>query len=145
MCRTDLDLDGQRIEVIRTQVLKSGDMFTLYCSARDNGFKFPEKETEPDIKDPEKEPGKDNPRPTDETADIFIEQIQRGGEVRLTAPVTITDNSNNIELEKDVTLDLNGQTLDLSANLPVGPGGRFVDGKGQRGERRNSKLRLHYL
>ena len=114
-CRTDLDLDGQRIEVIRTQVLKSGDMFTLYCSARDNGFKFPEKETEPDIKDPEKEPGKDNPRPTDETADIFIEQIQRGGEVRLTAPVTITDNSNNIELEKDVTLDLNGQTLDLSA------------------------------
>ena len=114
-CRTDLDLDGQRIEVIRTQVLKSGDMFTLYCSARDNGFKFPEKETEPDIKDPEKEPGKDNPRPTDESADIFIEQIQRGGEVRLTAPVTITDNSNNIELEKDVTLDLNGQTLDLSA------------------------------
>ena len=118
-CRTDLDLDGQRIEVIRTQVLKSGDMFTLYCSARDDGFKFPEKETEPDIKepekDPEKEPGKDNPRPTDETADIFIEQIQRGGEVRLTAPVTITDNSNNIELEKDVTLDLNGQTLDLSA------------------------------
>lgn len=114
-CRTDLDLDGQRIEVIRTQVLKFGDMFTLYCSARDNGFKFPEKETEPDIKDPEKEPGKDNPRPTDETADIFIEQIQRGGEVRLTAPVTIIDNSNNIELEKDVTLDLNGQTLDLSA------------------------------
>lgn len=118
-CRTDLDLDGQRLEVIRTQVLKSGDMFTLYCSARDNGFKFPEKETEPDIKepekDPEKEPGKDNPRPTDETAGIFIEQIQRGGEVRLTAPVTITDNSNNIELEKDVTLDLNGQTLDLSA------------------------------
>ena len=53
-CRTDLDLDGQRIEVIRTQVLKSGDMFTLYCSARDDGFKFPEKETEPDIKDPEK-------------------------------------------------------------------------------------------
>ena len=118
-CRTDLDLDGQRIEVIRTQVLKSGDMFTLYCSARDDGFKFPEKETEPDIKEPEKdpenEPGKDNPRPTDETADIFIEQIQRGGEVRLTAPVTVTDNSNNIELEKDVTLDLNGQTLDLSA------------------------------
>ena len=33
----------------------------------------------------------------------------------MTAPVTITDNSNNIELEKDVTLDLNGQTLDLSA------------------------------
>ena len=118
-CRTDLDLDGQRIDVIRTQVLKFGDVFTLYCSARDNGFKFPEKETEPDIKepekDPEKEPGKDNPRPTDETADIFIEQIQRGGEVRLTAPVTVTDNSNNIELEKDVTLDLNGQTLDLSA------------------------------
>ena len=118
-CRTDLDLDGQKIDVIRTQVLKSGDMFTLYCSARDDGFNFPEKETEPDIrkpeKDPEKEPGKDNPRPTDETADIFIEQIQRGGEVRLTAPVTITDNSNNIDLEKDVTLDLNGQILNLSA------------------------------
>ena len=114
-CRTDLDLDGQRSEVIRTQVLKSGDMFTLFCSARDAGFNFQEKATEPDIQDPEKEPGKDNPRPTDESADIFIEQIQRGGEVRLTAPVTITDNSNNIELEKDVTLDLNGQTLDLSA------------------------------
>ena len=118
-CRTDLDLDGQRIEVIRTQVLKSGDMFTLYCSARDDGFKFPEKETEPDIKepekDPEKEPGKDNPRPTDESAGIFIEQIQRGGKVRLTAPVTVTDNSNNIDLEKDVTLDLNGQILNLSA------------------------------
>ena len=42
-------------------------------------------------------------------------QTLDGGEVRLTAPVTITDNSNNIELEKDVTLDLNGQTLDLSA------------------------------
>ena len=115
-CMTDLDLDGQRIDVIRTQVLKSGDVFTLYCSARDDGFKFPEKETGPDIKepekDPEKEPGKDNPSPTDE---IFIEQIQKGGEVRLTAPVTITDNSNNINLEKNVTLDLNGQTLDLSA------------------------------
>lgn len=115
-CMTDLDLDGQRIDVIRTQVLKSGDVFTLYCSARGDGFKFPEKETEPDIKepekDPEKEPGKDNPGPTDE---IFIEQIQKGGEVRLTAPVTITDNSNNINLEKNVTLDLNGQTLNLSA------------------------------
>ena len=115
-CMTDLDLDGQRIDVIRTQVLKSGDVFTLYCSARGDGFKFPEKETEPDIKepekDPEKEPGKDNPSPTDE---IFIEQIQKGGEVRLTAPVTITDNSNNINLEKNVTLDLNGQTLNLSA------------------------------
>ena len=69
-CRTDLDLDGQRIDVIRTQVLKSGDVFTLYCSACDDGFKFPEKETGPDIKepekDPEKEPGKDNPSPTDE-------------------------------------------------------------------------------
>ena len=110
------DLDGQRIDVIRTQVLKSGDVFTLYCSARDDGFKFPEKETGPDIKepekDPEKEPGKDNPSPTDE---IFIEQIQKGGEVRLTAPVTITDNSNNINLEMNVTLDLNGQTLNLSA------------------------------
>ncbi len=132
-CRTDLDLDGQRIEVIRTQVLKSGDMFTLYCSARDNGFKFPEKETEPDIKDPEKEPGKDNPRPTDETADIFIEQIQRGGEVRLTAPVTITDNSNNIELEKDVTLDLNGQTLDLSAISLCVPAGVSLTVKDSEG------------
>ena len=136
-CRTDLDLDGQRIEVIRTQVLKSGDMFTLYCSARDNGFNFPEKETEPDIKEPEKnpekEPGKDNPRPTDETADIFIEQIQRGGEVRLTAPVTITDNSNNIELEKDVTLDLNGQTLDLSAISLCVPAGVSLTVKDSEG------------
>lgn len=132
-CRTDLDLDGQRIEVIRTQVLQSGDMFTLYCSARDNGFKFPEKETEPDIKDPEKEPGKDNPRPTDESANIFIEQIQRDGEVRLTAPVTITDNSNNIELEKDVTLDLNGQTLDLSAISLCVPAGVSLTVKDSEG------------
>ena len=132
-CRTDLDLDGQRIEVIRTQVLKSGDMFTLYCSARDDGFKFPEKETEPDIKNPEKEPGKDNPRPTDKFADIFIEQIQRGGEVRLTAPVTITDNSNNIELEKDVTLDLNGQTLDLSAISLCVPAGVSLTVKDSEG------------
>lgn len=138
-CRIDCDLDGQRIDVIRTRVWETDDIFTLYCSECDDGFAFSTKE--PDEKEPDKEPDKepevkepdeDKPDQMEVTADNFIELLQNGGEVCLTASIVL-DNYDDIILENDVILDLNGHTLDLSASSLCVPEGVSLTVKDSEG------------